>query len=648
LRNRAQKIKEWITKGKDHGKHSYHTLIDNKDEDIIGWAHNRLTQLIEDRNIVMPTKLTGDDVYSHRNFIELMKRNYAYYYDLKSRMLRDSTCSDESPVINWMLQRIRTKYGIMTANIKGFQFDKFSEDDTDFVYKVNQVVRVKLLQQEYIEAMLDSLLKLSVFGTSHIGLLHTFAWNEPDGEQYFEALDPLGVLVNFGALRLNGRTSHRAKTVILIRMRPKGMIEREYGVDIESDDPSDFIDVTKISLIHAVTGNKFQYKSDMLPEIMIFHDDETREPIMERNIKRRPVKVMDTNEDLLDENGELVYEDVYKDGEPVYEEKATDGMRMKYPNGRLIVLCGHQVLYDDVNPCDHGMRPLVKLSNTEDGINYWGLSDIDIGASTQQAITRLDSDIFESISQCIGALGIDETKLRDKNENVFREQGVKIIRMKAECNINNSAGYLQATGLTQDAYLYRYKLVDDLGYLIGTPGVTMSKSFAAESGSKFESQYNVAVEFHNPIEVNQVLVILQLARMWFFNERQFNRGVTNYSVEDRQGIREGLPYSGAMENMKKDYPVEVSIYKMAPTGREQDMSELISLKEIVPELPNDLVLRLSRIPEVVQYARQEKANRIGLAGILQGMDKAGFGPILEKIAARNEAAGGGNGGVSVQ
>jgi hypothetical protein len=426
------------------------------------------------------------------------------------------------------------------------------------------------------------------------------------------------------------------------------MIEREYGVEIESDDASDFVDVTKISLMHAVTGNVFQYKSDIIPEIMIFHDDETREKIKEKYIDRRPVKVKDTNEDLIDNEGNVVFEDVYKNGEPVYRERDTDGWRMKYPNGRLIVICGHQPLYDEVNPYDHGMRPVVKLPNTHDGINYWGISDIDIGASTQQAITSLDSDIFESIKQSIGVLGISEMGLKDPNENVFREQGVRMVRMKNQININDSAGYLQASGLTQDAYIYRYKLVDDLGYLIGTPGVTMSKSFAAESGSKFESQYNVAVEFHNPIEASQVLMIMQLARMWFFNERQFNRSTINYSVEDRNGLKVSMPYSGIMDNMKKDFPVEVSIYKMAPTGREQEMSELTSLKEIVPELPNDLILRLSRIPEVVQYARMEKANRIGLANILQNIDQSGFGDVLQKMAMQNATAEGNGGGGQVQ
>ncbi len=643
---RYQKNRQRKARSAEFAEYSYETVIDGKEEKcILAWANQLINTCLAARDKMIPSKVTNSIRQTSNNFVERAKRDYDYYHDLKSRLYGECDLDTDTPVVNWLQQRMRTKFGILASNMLGFEYERIGEEDAEFVNSLNQVLRIKLREQGYPDAMMDVIAQATSFGTSHIGLFHTFTEGEPEGLQYFETLDPLGVLVNFGALHINGYSSKRAKSLIIVRMRPKGKIEREYKTKIEDDNPQAFLsDIRKFNIMYSVAGDTFTRQDDMIPEIIILHDDETTEDVIEEAPKMTPVIIKDTNEVLLDNDGKVVYDNVVdpESGEYVFEKKKTGYIRMKYPKGRVIVISGRQILFDGNNPYKHGLRPLVKINNTWDFVNYWGLSDVDIGSNTQQAITKLDRDIFRNIENLVGILGISQFGLVDPEQPILREEGLRTMRLTRDvgsAGINAVLRFFQANAFTQDQYLYRQRLVEELGHMIGTPAPSIGKAYAADSGVKFEAQYQVAKEFHNPLVMKQVLAIHELAKMWICNESQFNIDERTFAIINKKGEHAAFEYSGRMEEMSKDYPVEVRIYHLSPTGREQEMAEMIKLKELVPELPNDLILRLSRIPEVVEYARMEQANRAGLYSLLQNIDEAGFSEIMEKMAKES----GGNG-----
>ena len=70
--------------------------------------------------------------------------------------------------------------------------------------------------------------------------------------------------------------------------------------------------------------------------------------------------------------------------------------KMKYPNGRRVIIAGDVLLYDGKNPYENGKFPFVAWTCYKIPNQFWGLSEVEVLISIQKEICNLYNDVIDN------------------------------------------------------------------------------------------------------------------------------------------------------------------------------------------------------------------------------------------------------------
>ena len=636
------------------------TVIDGEDvQDIRKWAIDKIEKLKTARDVMLPNPVSNVAVTRHNGYIKRIVANYEYFHTLREQINKEFNYDETDDTLrteNFLQQMMRDKFGMLANANMAFQFkpiDGSNVEQVDFVYKLNQVLPVRLLEEEFPQARIDAIAQASAYGTAVMVYLH----KSPEHERHFETLDPLGFLVDFGKMFINGRGAKVSKTFIIVRMRPPAEIEREWGKKINAGEHKNIVRPEEFSLMYAMNPQRIAHGYwGEIPEVMIFYEDQTTELVKVNIPRMEKVVNPDTLAVELDEEGNEIMRPVTnpETGDPEYDEKSTGKRGLKYPDGRLMVFAADQVCYDGHTPYDHGLVPGMVYRNTYDGVNFFGLGDPDIGGDTQLSISEMSAKFQDNIKSMNSMLAINTKSMTDKLENLFTiENGISVIRLEGLTRgvpINEVMQYLIPPIMSQDQFLYYKQKVHELSFLMGSTRET----FASESGRKLKMMDEQSMRFNTPMLISEDLGLRDIALMFLYNLRQFDDVPMPYPINDENGNpTEPIMFSGQMDGLYSqdgydkgiDFPVTVHRRSILTSNSDDELEKLVQIRPLIGDDPlSDEILMLLGNPELMRRVISDRKNRAKIAELLQLAQEAGVFDALMQGKLTPEMAGGLKGG----
>lgn len=606
-----------------------------KHDDMFNWASLIIERGKKVRDQVRTISMGGFGA-SRTDFISRTKAQYNYYRDLLSALYEegsdvyDSLAPDELLLENDLLQVMRAKLAILTSGTPSWRYKPLDAEETDRIDQINQILPIRLEEEEYTHARVTWLAQASCYGVAVPTLFHDQSQNEPFGQDHFDVLDPLGFLWEFGANRINGRGAKRSSIFIAVRMLLKGDIERNWGREVNKPHEG-LVEPREFSILHALAADRLTGKStygelddEKIPEIQIWIDDTSTEAITKKKkvVSQEPVLNTQTGEYELDESGNILLRDVESE-----EDEDTGFARMSFPKGRLIVFAGRTLMFNGNNPYAHGQKPFGHIVNTWDGLNFVGLSDVDIGVSTQRAKSITDNSFYMNIRNFPGIAQLAEEGLTDKEKGIEKdENGLLLIRKRAFYE-GDVLKWIQPASFTQDQYFFNQDRGRAIEKDIGVQQQSYGRTKAADSGIKVSAIDDIVTRFHGPMLQGELLTIAGFARQWLYNLNQYDKMPRAYTVENEMGMPQQFSFAG-QGKVAPERRIEI-IPAPLMSNSEAQFAKLIEMKGVLgPELPANSILKRSGIPELVTETMRNEQTMAMMTELVKRLKGTG---ILEKL-----------------
>lgn len=496
---------------------------------------------------------------------------------------------------NHIFPIVETQTGIITANRPGFQW-KASGDikDTDAVTNADNVSKAFDLYTQnmgivdfYPDAMRNSL----IFGHKLAMLEHCFERDASYGKERMRLLDPLAIVFNPGAKEWE-TAKYRGAVVIENTLNVKAQWENFLGylgkpkkIELSSDSTLNLTEAKYWDL-------QYHLHTRTLPEdddigkgltIVLEYDDMTRVPVINREITINPV----TGEEVITETT---------------DKHATE---RKYPNGRLFIIHNDTLIYDDVNPYEHGKSMLLYLPGKK-------VPGYLLGVGIPVLAWDMQKNINESVTQINlnTNLTANPPKIYDKDE--LGEDYV-VSNVAGNC-IGVSKQYmlggikpieqLQYADNTGQAFNRYAELVTALYRIFGIEEAVRGISKSGDSGRKVENLFqNATNRFRPDITQAEVYFLEPYARALMKNMIQFAVNDT-MSIGERyeSGLHSVRLYDTLMELKQRNIELELRLVVgvSTPDQRSYMAQTAIMYKQLMPNIPqlDEVVLQLSDIPQI--------------------------------------------------
>lgn len=287
-----------------------------------------------------------------------------YYHMFRGKQWKEARPSyRHSEVVNMIFQTIQSTVPIQTDQRPRFTFLPQEPTDRDFADILNEVAEADWIRNNWSEQLTEVIYDSNFYGTGMSKLYY-----DPDalmgmGDIVYESVDP------FYSFPDPSSTDVNKKSRYFIEAEPMDVeeIKRRYPhmKDYIKPDLIDMLSSSKNDL------SPFRFKS--------------------------PVDIKVTMEGGNPQ--ELTYKDkallvcAYLKSDEYEEFQTEEGyeQRLKYPNGRKIVVCNGVVLEDGPNPYDDGLFPFQRLINYTLPREFWGISEVEQLEGPQKTFNKLIS-----------------------------------------------------------------------------------------------------------------------------------------------------------------------------------------------------------------------------------------------------------------
>ncbi|MGL4774542.1 MAG: portal protein [Clostridium sp.] len=134
---------------------------------------------------------------------------------------------------------------------------------------------------------------------------------------------------------------------------------------------------------------------------------------------------------MRDYSTELIEEE-NEDGEKVEKTK------LKYKNGRRVVIAGDVLLHDGENPYEDGKFPFVSSSCYDLPNQFWGLSEVEPLISIQREICEIYDDIIENAHLCGNPVWIVDNNAGVEKNSLTNRKGL-VVRKNPGTDVHREA-----------------------------------------------------------------------------------------------------------------------------------------------------------------------------------------------------------------
>jgi hypothetical protein len=275
-----------------------------------------------------------------------------------------------SEVINLCFQAIQSVVPIMTDSRPRWEFQPQDPSDREFAEIMNDMAEADWIKNNWLMTVTESVYDAHFYGTG-ISELYFDPNKKPlEGDICFQSTDPFTFYPDPNSTDVN----KGGRNVVIAKPVEVSDVKREYP------EKGHFV---KADVIDALRGEK----TDL-------------EPIYQLRLPIDETKSMQGSggsiEGLLDQK--CLKKTVYMLSDETVETEAVDEMgmpvvekRLKYPNGRKIVVAGGVVLEDGALPYEDGKFPFTRLLNYSLPREFWGISELEQLESPQKIFNKLVS-----------------------------------------------------------------------------------------------------------------------------------------------------------------------------------------------------------------------------------------------------------------
>jgi hypothetical protein len=326
-----------------------------------------------------------------------------------------------SEVINMIFQSIQSTVPIMTDSRPKVEFVPKEPADQELAEILNQVFECDWENGNWSHQLLESIYDSHLYsvGYTHIGYDPKADYGA--GAITWESADPF--------------YSFPAPSALDVNKRNRSFVYAE-PIDVEDahEDYPEKAKYIKADLMDLVGGNKamndqITYRSPVDARTMV----ESGEPL--GNTQRNQVLKIT----CYLKSSETLEEKIESPNEQTGEMEEAYQSKLKYPNGRKIVLVGGVLCQDGPCPYDDGLFPYAKLLNYVLPREYYGMSEVEQLESPQKIFNKLVSFSLDVLTLMGNPVWIVDNDSEVDTDNLFNRPGLIIEKAKGS-EVRREAG----------------------------------------------------------------------------------------------------------------------------------------------------------------------------------------------------------------
>lgn len=332
-----------------------------------------------------------------------------YYKMFRGKQWKEARPSyRHSEVINMIFQHIQSVVPILTDARQRFEFLPQEPSDLEFAKILDQVAENDWVRSNWTYKLTEVMYDGHFYGTGLSEMCFDAKADFGAGKIDYKSCDPMYCFPDPDAFDVNERCGFfvYAEPMDIERLRKKHEKHAKWIkadlMDLMNEDKTDLHETTFKSPVDntvAMSGsNPDIYKGqDKALEITCYIKSDEVEEIEKKNFD-----------------------------EASGEERVEYEQRLKYPNGRKIVVAGSVVVFDGPNPYDDGLFPYARFINYIDPRSFWGISEVEVLESPQKTFNKLISFALDVLTLMGNPIWILSTDSDVDADNLFNRPGLVI------------------------------------------------------------------------------------------------------------------------------------------------------------------------------------------------------------------------------
>lgn len=340
-------------------------------------------------------------------------KNYRAQYDEKwldwYKMFRGKQWKEQRPtyrhseVINLIFQAIQSQVPIITDTRPKFEFLPQEPADYEVAEILNEVAQSDWAKHNWLYKLTEVIYEGFIYGTG----LSSLTFNADKNQIEYRSTDPFYFFPDPSAQDVNEECEHviYAEPMDMAKIKAKWPEKAKY---------------VKPDLIDLMKGSKtdlgpIKFKSPTDQRTVL--EGGTTQDISDKD-KALVVTLWVKCEDMEDETEERP--------DPVTGEliPVVIGEKLKYPNGKKIVICNGVVLESGPNPYDDGEWPFQRWPNYILPREFWGISEIEQLEGPQKTFNKLVSFVLDVLTLMGNPIWVVDTTSGIDPENIFNRPGL--------------------------------------------------------------------------------------------------------------------------------------------------------------------------------------------------------------------------------
>jgi hypothetical protein len=328
-------------------------------------------------------------------------------------------------------------------------------------------------------------------------------------------------------------------------------------------------------------------------------------------------------------------------------EKVEYERKLRYPNGRKIVVAGGIVVSDGPNPFDDGLFPYARFVNYMDPRSFWGISEIEVLESPQKTFNKLISFALDVLTLMGNPIWVVDTNSEVDVDNLFNRPGLIVEKspgseVRREEGVQLQPYVLQMVGMMRD-WFNEAGGAQDVTRGVKPEGITAASAIsqlqeAAQTRIRQKSRnLDATLQSLGQLYKNRVFQFCDVPEIVRTTGNEEAQKYFKFHVENRE-----LPDGGTQKvGIIRDYE------QNPETGQ---YSEAVQTREFILKGDFDVRVSTGSALPFAKDAKYQKARQMFLDGVideeeyLKAADYPNWQVVLERVmqkradAAQAEAA----------
>jgi hypothetical protein len=377
----------------------------------------------DEKELVAKVNKLFDKARKHRKKYDSKWMDYYKFFRGK-QWKEERPAYRASAVFNKIFRVLQSNVAIRTDARPKFEFLPPEPGDREFCQILNELAQADWEQKNWLLELTTNLFDDEIYGTAHAEVGFDPEYNDGVGDVCFKGLDNFYCFPDPNCFDVN---DPRCDFFIYAEPIDVNVLKREYPEKAGK---------LKADLGEFVGSDKTSISTDVMkaPTENLAYTDESYDGYSVKEDKALKITCWLYDDEVLEDEKEETQED----GSVV--KKSTK--RLKYPNGRKIVMTSKVLLEDKPNEFDDGKIPVIKKQNYLLPHEYWGISELENLEGPQTHFNKVMSftlDVLHLMGNPIwvvdNASGVDTDNLfnrpgmvveKNPNTEVRREEGVQL------------------------------------------------------------------------------------------------------------------------------------------------------------------------------------------------------------------------------